>query len=372
MAIYINIMNELAEEIKRGVHRPGTPLPSEEKLRIRFNASRTSVRNALDVLRKEGFIEKRRGSGNFITGGLGSAEKEPFTAKIVVDIHDDQADSTFFSNKSNILKLKGINSVFQGDGKKLEMSMYHRDADDLDREFPSTVESARTGYIDIGNVMSPELESLLHSRGAKIVTIASLLSHVPRHAANIAVLNDPQPGIVEAVKRYLSEGAERLAYVALAENGMKNLRIFETALASVGAGFEYDLVAIHPKDTRNYAREINERATFLHKSLFSEGKPQPDVVFHDGTLLLDALMNIHAESSPETFRKIRWCGVGIPTDAFTGDNAKIADLITFQYERSGETAAKILLKWMRTGERPRTPRCVPAVFKPAPSNDTLK
>jgi DNA-binding transcriptional regulator YhcF (GntR family) len=372
MAIYIDIMNEIADEIKNGRFRQGRPLPSEERLRKRFNASRTSVRNALNILQKEGFIEKRRGSGNFVTNQTFETNNEIFTVKILVDIHDEHANSTFFSNKSNVMKLKGINNLFQGDDKRVEMSMYHRNADDLDREFPSTVESARTGYIDIGNVMSPELESLLHSRGAKIVTIASLLSHVPRHAANIAVLNDPQQGIVEAVKRYLSEGAERLAYVALAENGMKNLRIFEKALASVGAGFEYDLVAIHPKDTRNYAREINERATFLHKSLFSEGKPQPDVVFHDGTLLLDALMNIHAENFPETFRKIRWCGVGIPTDAFTGDNAKIADLITFQYERSGETAAKILLKWMRTGERPRTPRCVPAVFKPAPSNDTLK
>jgi GntR family transcriptional regulator len=55
----------LRDEILSGVH--GTRvLPSETELAERFSASRNSVREALDLLRQEGILERVRGAGTFV------------------------------------------------------------------------------------------------------------------------------------------------------------------------------------------------------------------------------------------------------------------------------------------------------------------
>ena len=64
---------EIAEELRRlcaQMERRGeTRLPSEAELCTRFACSRQTVRSALDALRREGLIEKRRGSGSYLASG---------------------------------------------------------------------------------------------------------------------------------------------------------------------------------------------------------------------------------------------------------------------------------------------------------------
>jgi oligopeptide/dipeptide ABC transporter ATP-binding protein len=55
----------LRDEILSGVHGSGA-LPSESDLSARFIASRNSVREALDLLRGEGILQRVRGAGTFV------------------------------------------------------------------------------------------------------------------------------------------------------------------------------------------------------------------------------------------------------------------------------------------------------------------
>jgi len=59
---------EIADELRRRVQRaaPGSLLPSESELSAEFEASRVTIRRALDVIRDEGLIDARQGFGWFV------------------------------------------------------------------------------------------------------------------------------------------------------------------------------------------------------------------------------------------------------------------------------------------------------------------
>ncbi|MFE2069245.1 GntR family transcriptional regulator [Streptomyces sp. NPDC059467] len=61
------IARVLADEIRSGVHADGSRLPGEHALRERFGVSRTTLRQALQVLGEEGLISTHAGIGSFVT-----------------------------------------------------------------------------------------------------------------------------------------------------------------------------------------------------------------------------------------------------------------------------------------------------------------
>lgn len=63
--LYYRIYSELKSRILKGFYADGK-LPSELRLCEEFGASRITVRNALEQLRKEGLIHREKGSGTFI------------------------------------------------------------------------------------------------------------------------------------------------------------------------------------------------------------------------------------------------------------------------------------------------------------------
>jgi GntR family transcriptional regulator len=65
-AKYTLIGNTLRERILTGLYRPETQLPSESALQKEFGVSRVTIRLALDVLRRAGFVESRQGKGYLV------------------------------------------------------------------------------------------------------------------------------------------------------------------------------------------------------------------------------------------------------------------------------------------------------------------
>ncbi|MFE2734874.1 GntR family transcriptional regulator [Streptomyces sp. NPDC059349] len=61
------IASVLADEIRAGVHTGGSRLPGEYALTQRFGVSRTTLRQALQVLGEEGLISTHAGIGSFVT-----------------------------------------------------------------------------------------------------------------------------------------------------------------------------------------------------------------------------------------------------------------------------------------------------------------
>ncbi len=63
---YQVIGDTLVAELARGDYDPGSCLPTEHELCARFDASRFTIRKALDVLRDLGLVERRSGVGTIV------------------------------------------------------------------------------------------------------------------------------------------------------------------------------------------------------------------------------------------------------------------------------------------------------------------
>lgn len=73
------LATELREQILLGNYRGGQRLPAERLMAKHYKLSRGTVREALSLLERGGLIERRRGSGNYVTdptevGGGGRGE----------------------------------------------------------------------------------------------------------------------------------------------------------------------------------------------------------------------------------------------------------------------------------------------------------
>lgn len=63
---YQEIADELRGRVRSGSYAAGRLLPSESALSAQFDASRVTVRRALEVLRDEGLVDARQGFGWFV------------------------------------------------------------------------------------------------------------------------------------------------------------------------------------------------------------------------------------------------------------------------------------------------------------------
>lgn len=64
--LYLQIAYKLEEKIKSESYHYGEKLPSENQLAIKYKVSRVTIREALNILEKKHFIERKKGSGNYV------------------------------------------------------------------------------------------------------------------------------------------------------------------------------------------------------------------------------------------------------------------------------------------------------------------
>lgn len=65
---YLQVRDALIEQFRHAQYIPGQKLPTEYQLTTSLNVSRTTIRQALEMLEQDGIIEKKRGSGTFYVG----------------------------------------------------------------------------------------------------------------------------------------------------------------------------------------------------------------------------------------------------------------------------------------------------------------
>jgi GntR family transcriptional regulator len=66
--LYYKLYVDLKGSLNSGKYQKGDKLPTEKELCQNYGISRLTVRRAMDELRREGFIERLKGKGTFVTG----------------------------------------------------------------------------------------------------------------------------------------------------------------------------------------------------------------------------------------------------------------------------------------------------------------
>jgi GntR family transcriptional regulator len=67
---YAQIANIFRQRVARGIWTQGLRLPANELLAAEFGVSRVTIRQAVDLLTRDGIIEAQQGRGTFITGAV--------------------------------------------------------------------------------------------------------------------------------------------------------------------------------------------------------------------------------------------------------------------------------------------------------------
>ncbi len=64
---YHQLVSILKRKIEEGEWPPRTSIPSERQLEVQYNVSRTTIRQAIDYLERQGFIYREHGRGTFVS-----------------------------------------------------------------------------------------------------------------------------------------------------------------------------------------------------------------------------------------------------------------------------------------------------------------
>lgn len=79
-AIYLQLAEELRARMAAGEYPPGSRIPTENELAQQLGVSRPTVRQALDVLSREGRLRRVKGSGTFVAESKLVHESTTFVA----------------------------------------------------------------------------------------------------------------------------------------------------------------------------------------------------------------------------------------------------------------------------------------------------
>lgn len=172
-AKYIRIANILREQIKSNIRAAGRKLPTEEELANRYGVSRQTIREALKLLRSEGLIATRQGSGTVISGG---PERES-SKKIAVII---SSDSEYIYPGL----ISDIKAVFRKNGYTTKIMTTHHSWQ-KEREYLATVLEGNYAGLIVEPVKNaypganPDLCEKIKSKGTHIVFLGGRYVNFP-------------------------------------------------------------------------------------------------------------------------------------------------------------------------------------------------
>jgi GntR family transcriptional regulator len=63
---YIQVAMLLRNRISDGLYSPGQKMPTQEELEQEFGVARVTVRQAVELLEKEGLVQRQQGRGTFV------------------------------------------------------------------------------------------------------------------------------------------------------------------------------------------------------------------------------------------------------------------------------------------------------------------
>jgi len=94
MPFYYQVAARIRDTILEGTYTPGSRLPTENQMALKYGVSRPTIRNAKNLLLKEGLIRSIKGSGCYVNGRQQWKPKPP-TVENLNDIFHHGSKTSF-------------------------------------------------------------------------------------------------------------------------------------------------------------------------------------------------------------------------------------------------------------------------------------
>ena len=158
--LVMEIVGSLGDSIRTGNLQPGSKLPTEAEIMVRFDVSRTVVREALSKLQASGMVETRHGIGTFVSqpdrsGNFKIAAQDFATVADVIAVLElrislETEAAGLAAQRRTDANLDAMRSALQGFLESIE-----RDSDAVPPDFQFHVEVARaTGNQHFADLMT--------------------------------------------------------------------------------------------------------------------------------------------------------------------------------------------------------------------------
>lgn len=265
--LYMKIMDFVKSKINDGSYLPEQQIPTEMDFAKEFQVSRITSRRALVELEREGYINRRKGSGSFVT-----KNEERVNSKHIEIQNNTNAlriISIFLPyeyNSGNLMEtVLGASDYIKGKNYFLSIQ---NSTDNLaeEKEFLKEIEDGKIDgiiYYPLSDRVNLEFLTTLYMNGFPVVTIDKFFESIPLNSA----ISDNYEGSYMLTKHLIGLGHERIAFVS--NVGIEDLSSVRDrylgyckALRDYNYKIDNDITIIN----------INEKIKKIDKELYEEVK----------------------------------------------------------------------------------------------------
>ncbi|MGM9972717.1 MAG: GntR family transcriptional regulator [Clostridiaceae bacterium] len=248
---YQTLVDWIKGKVEAGELRPNDKLISENKLSEMFSISRQTVRHAISLLVKEGIVDSRHGSGNYISDSALKKDKGSKNIAIISTYVNDYIFPKTIEGMQKVLLNKGyrVQIMFTENSVDKEESIIRKliDSKDIDGIIIEPTKSAipKVDYLIYQELMDREIPSIFFN---------SFYPNLPIHHVS---LNDELAGYM-AAKYLLDAGHRSIGGIFKSDDGQGHLRYKGYMKALREAKVEMNderIIWIDSDDQRNLLKE---------------------------------------------------------------------------------------------------------------------
>lgn len=308
--MHVRVRETLAARIASGHYRAGEMIPPEMELCTEFGVSRITIRQAFEVLVRDGLVERFRGRGTFVTR---NPTRRPVNARPLITVVLPNAIGSFMAQL-----VGGIESGLRSRGYDLHLAIANDRLDheaSLIRELVSRhVAGALVFTCDTPGQVNPNCMEYLRVREAGIPML-----FIDRYLPPLPVgyvVTDGRVGMRSLVDHLLDQGYTRIGYMdhaIEATSVIDRRRGFQEAMAARGLAPECVIRVDRPRENVDDV-ELGYRAMKAYLE-----RPQPTVASSfagagPASRLPRALVGCNCYYAIGMFRALKEAGLRVPED----------------------------------------------------------
>ncbi len=343
---YIRVKKLIEKSVEEEMINSGDKMSSESELTKKYSVSRHTVRKALDLLEREGVIEKRQGIGTFYKGMSSRSGNIGF---ISISLYD-YIFADILSGADNVLHQNGYQIILGNSQDNLERESIILEQF-LEKDIDGLIIEPAKSAISQSNLTL--LQDLLE-REIPIVTLDSKYSD---ERINSVIVDDEMGGML-ATDYLIDMGHKNVAiiYKSMHTPALGRLKGYKTAFKQRGLLLQGDLIKPYYNSEFEKTEEFQQEIRSIVRDLLEQTKPPLAIFcFNDQiAVLVKEILNERGLGVPEDISLL-----GFDDSNMMNLNNISITSVSHPKKAAGQKAAEIILNHIDNNRR-----VVNKVFKP--------